>query len=154
MSRPHRLSPLLGLTALAALLPATAPPAAAQTAVIGFPVPNLGAEINATAVGETGYSLGFAFTANSAISVTSLGYLYDPTYDPATFAQPHAVGLYTESGTLLTSAFVTSKSTQDGYFLYASIVPATLVLGQQYVIAGETGATDPYWRSRHSGLAF
>jgi MYXO-CTERM domain-containing protein len=151
----HRKAPVglcfalfaLGCTALFPLRPA-----AAQTTVIGLAPTGSTAESNATTSGVSSYSLGFAFTANSAFSVTSLGYFYDPSFNPnadptvpyTSFTSPHQVGLYTDSGTLLTSVDVTAQGTQDGFFLYQDIAPVTLSAGQHYVIAGVTGATDPY----------
>ena len=148
---------LLGTAAL--ILPLH--PVAAQTTVIGLASAASTAESNAATAGVPSFSLGFEFTANSAVAVTSLGYFYDPTFNPnadpktpyTSFTSPHQVGLYqvvpgtgttAESGTLLTQASVTTSSIQDGSFLYTSITPFALVPGTQYVIAGVTGATDPY----------
>ena len=139
----------LGLTALA-----LAYPAAAQTTVIGLAPTGGTAESNAATAGVSSYSLGFAFTtASSAVTVTSLGYFYDPNFDPSTptFASPHEVGLYTAGGTLLTSASVTSAGTQAGNFLFTSITPFVLTPSTQYVIAGVTGATDPYLYTYNDG---
>lgn len=134
-------------------------PATAQTVVVGLASTGSTAESNAATNGVSSYSLGFAFTVNSAVSVTSLGYFYDPSFNPnadqtipyTSFNSPHEVGLYTQSGTLLTSAAVTSLGTQDGSFLYQNITPVTLAAGQRYVIAGVSGATDPYLYTYNDG---
>ncbi len=153
-------SSLFGLTALAALGLVTASPLAAQTPAIGFAPGFTGIESNAAYdLGDPNgsYSLGFEFTANSAVYVTALGFFNDPYYNPAvpTFASPHQVGLFqvvpgaggaAETGTLVASAAVTKSGTADGYFLYQSLAsPFQLVAGNKYVLAGVTGPDDPYF---------
>ena len=148
----HRFSLVsaLGLTALA-----LSHPAAAQTPAITLSPGGLGAESNAASVGVSSYSLGFEFTANSPVFVTSLGYFYDPLFNPnsSTLTEAHQVGLYQvtpgvsgapESDMLIASASVTSAGTSNGNFLYTSITPTALVTGGDYVLVGVTGATDPY----------
>ena len=156
---------LLSLAALAAR------PAAAQSTVIGFTSGAYGVTDNAADAGVASYSLGFAFTANSSnYSVTSLGYFNDPSFDPNhpfgtvslspeptggsySYNSTHQVGLYqvvpgiggaAETGTLLTSVIITQSSALDGDFRYAAITPYQLIAGDQYVLAGVSGAKDPY----------
>jgi len=145
MQSSRFFSSLSGLTALAALGLTAALPAAAQTPAIGLAPGGLGGEDTAANTGVSSYSLGFVFTANSAVSVTSLGYFYDPNFSKtAPFAKPHDVGLYTQNGTLLIQTSVTANGAQDGGFLYTDITPFALTPGTQYVVAGVTGADDPY----------
>lgn len=152
-------------------------PAAAQAPAVGFLSGAFGYEDNAadalknttgSAIGS--YSLGFEFTANSAASVTALGYFYDPSYDPTTpftavtlspaptgtraFAGSHDVGLYQvtagvggapETSSLVAHATVTSTGTPTGAFLYTDLTgPVSLIKGDTYVLAGVTGSSDPY----------
>jgi len=164
---------------LATLLLA-AHPAAAQTTVIGFTSRAFGITDNAAnTLGNPGggfgstapasYSLGFAFTANSSVFVTSLGYFNEPSFDPTypfdtvflspepsgtySYSSDHQVGLYqvvpgiggaAESGTLLGSTTITSASNPGGDFLYNAITPIALVAGDQYVLAGVSGSQDPF----------
>jgi len=139
----RRLAAASAFSAIALML--TVHPAAAQTPAIGLASGGLGGEDTAANTGVSSYSLGFVFTANSAVSVTSLGYFYDPSFSKtAPFAKPHDVGLYTQDGTLLIQTSVTANGAQDGGFLYTDITPFALTPGTQYVVAGVTGADDPY----------
>ena len=163
----RRLAAASAFSAIALML--SVYPAAAQTTVIGFGPGAIGAEDNATDTGASSYSLGFAFTANNASLITSLGYFNDPSFDPAhpfgsvvlnpkptgtySYTSSHDVGLYQvipatslapETSLLLGSTTITSTSIADGDFLYNAITPIALVAGNQYVIAGVTGGTDPY----------
>ena len=166
----RRLAAASAFSAIALML--TVHPAAAQTTVIGFASGATGVEdnaANAQTIATGSYSLGFAFTANNASLITSLGYFNDPSFDPAnpfgsvvlnpkttgtySYTSSHDVGLYqiipatsltTETSLLLGSTTITSTSIADGEFLYNAITPIALVAGNQYVIAGVTGGTDPY----------
>lgn len=152
-------------------------PAFAQTTAIGFTANFQPAESTASfdfSDPDTGaydesasYVLGWTFTAQTPLIVTQLGFFTDPTYydpnnpyysDPnqaaqgtQTYAQSHAIGLYTADGTLLMSATVTQTDPLVGnYFRYAAptlapgVTSFTLTPGSTYVIAGVTGADDPY----------
>ena len=103
-------------------------PAAAQTTAVGFTADLTPAESTASfdfADPTTGvydelasYNLGWTFTADAPLTVTSLGFFADPTYrdpnnpsyndpnasDALPYAQSHPVGLYTDTGTLLMTA--------------------------------------------------
>ncbi len=146
-------------TARSSYIPARASPrysAAAQTTLAAAPVlgftPNAyGVEDNAadtsgnpgsSGIGASSYSLGFAFTADTASFVTSLGYFND-----------HQVGLYQvvpgaavtpESGLLLGQTTITLASTARGDFLYNAITPIALLPGTEYVLAGVSGPQDPF----------
>lgn len=95
-------------------------------------------------------SLGFAFTTNTAVTVTSLGY-YDYLGDG--FATSHDVGIYDSNGNLVASASLVAGTldTLDGSFRYQSIAPVILAAGQTYVLAATTvGYSDP-WASGEAG---
>lgn len=157
-----RITLYIALVGLAASLALTTP-ARAQSA-IGFTSDAWVVEDNAsTATGSpsASYNLGFEFAVTSPITVTSLGYFNDPTYDPInepwvfkpieppatgsyTYADDHPVGIYDLAGNLLSSATVTSSGSPSGNFLYTSLsTPLNLGLGD-YIIAGVTGPTDPF----------
>lgn len=108
-------------------------PSRADTAAVGFSSP--GSPFN----NGSGYSLGWEFTTNSSIVVTSLGY-----FDDGGLTETHNVGIYNSSGVLLASATVTGSGTQEGFFNYVSIAPLTLAAGQTYQVMGNSGFTDPY----------
>ena len=93
---------------------------------------------------DTQLSLGFSFTAGSAVTVTSLGY-YDFGGDG--FATAHEVGIFDSAGTLLASAGLSAGTgdTLVGQFRYAGITPLNLAAGQTYVIAATTHGSADAW---------
>jgi hypothetical protein len=115
------------------------------------------AEDSAADFGASSYVLGWSFTANSAITVSQLGWDYDPGFVGFTDGNPapndsHLVGLFDSSGDLLTSATVSyGGAAYDGVpgdqigFSYATAAPVTLLAGQTYTLAGVTGADDPFF---------
>ena len=134
-----------------------------DTASLDFADPTTGAYDE-----KASYNLGWEFTVNAPITVTRLGFFADPSYyDPnnpsynvlgsssQAFAQSHAVGLYQvnpgapETGSLLFSANVTQNDTLTNSFRYAlptlaaGVSSFTLMPGS-YVVAGVTGADDPF----------
>jgi hypothetical protein len=141
----------LGLLGLSGAL-LTARPAAAQTPVFGFTSGVTGLEdtaANTLADPNGSYSLGFEFTTTTASLVSSLGYFQDPA---APLTQNHDVGLYQllpgGVNQLLASATVTPAGTAVGDFLYTALTaPVTLTAGGDYVLAGVSGPTDPYFFS-------
>ena len=83
------------------------------------------------------YILGFAFRANSAISITQLG-AYDSNLAGAakTFANS-PVGIYDlTTNTLLVSATVHASDPATGFFRYASITPVVLNTTDVYAVVG------------------
>jgi hypothetical protein len=86
-----------------------------------------------------GYSLGYEFLANSNVTVTQLGYFVDTT-----LTESHEVGLYTDTGTLLASTTIVNGDVMVANFAYNPITAVTLTAGQDYVIMGTSGFTDPY----------
>lgn len=65
------------------------------------------------------HSLGYSFTANQNLAVTSLGY-YDSNRDG--LATTHFVGIYDANQTLLGSAAVGGSSVLNGDFRYSALV--------------------------------
>lgn len=81
---------------------------------------------------------GFAFSASSALNVTALGIFAGPSLSlPGSGS--FAVGLWTDSGTLIASTFVTSADPSLGSFFFHSIAPVSLVVGQNYVVGAQMG---------------
>jgi len=120
-----------------------APAGGSSTGTVAISVPGLGAAgFNYT---QGSYLIGFVFRANTAISITQLGY-YDSnlTGGVETF-QPHAVGVYELSThTLLGSATVQPSDPVTGVFHYVSLTtPIALNTTGTYAIVGVTG-TDKY----------
>jgi hypothetical protein len=120
----------------------TASPAMADTAILGW---TGGSSFPAYSSDET---VGFNFTANEAISITSLGiWNADGTIDA-----PHEVGLWDSFGTLLTSVVVGPQSSAAGTFVYADTSGITLTVGSSYAIGARylIGGTDNYISSASS----
>ena len=94
---------------------------------------------------QHGYSGGYEFTTNSAVTVTALGF-YTSVAGQANFVDDHPLALYTSTGTLLASSDVNSTnfSFVDGRFVYSIITPITLTAGGDYVVTGAAGLTDAY----------
>jgi len=81
-------------------------------------------------------SLGYRFTANAPVEVTSLGY-FDVNGDG--LLSNHQVGLWTATGVLLAQATVLPSSPTVNGFLYAFLpTSVTLAAGSDYYIAGTT----------------
>lgn len=79
-------------------------------------------------------SAGYVFTPLSDVVVSSLGF-YD--YQGDGLGESHPVGIFNNTGNLLTSAVVfsgTEKPMEDG-FRYTDIAPLTLSAGQSYTVA-------------------
>lgn len=98
----------------------------------------------------TDMTIGWTFTTNKDITVTSLGF-YDAS--PSTpLAQDHEVGLWNSSGTLLTSADVSTTDPIDSNFRYATNVAAELTSGSTYYIGALISSpfTDLYVTSASS----
>ena len=79
------------------------------------------------------YTLGFEFTVNAPIDVTSLG-VYDSLGDG--IANRANVAIWDNSGTMLASTVVGAGTagTLDGLFRYEAISPLALLPGNHYVI--------------------
>ena len=90
-----------------------------------------------------------AFTANSAVTVSGLGYYADPVTGNA---DGNPVALYQcadaaclTTGTLLASANVTNIYALNGHFRYVTITPVTLVAGDSYEVAGVSNSDNYTW---------
>jgi len=92
----------------------------------------------------TSMTIGWSFTANNNISVSSLGFFDETTATP--LAQNHQVGLWTATGTLLSSVTVQTNSALTGSFRYESITPVTLTSGSTYFLGSTVSSPfgDPY----------
>jgi hypothetical protein len=81
---------------------------------------------------------GFAFSATSAVNVTALGIFAGPSLSlPGSGS--FAVGLWTDSGTLIASTFVTSADPSQDSFFFHSIAPVSLIPGQNYIVGAQMG---------------
>lgn len=91
-----------------------------------------------------GYSLGWAFTASTGITVTSLGW-YDDLGDG--LVDSHEVGIYDTAGNLMVSGTVQSGTADPltGLFRYtASLTGSGVLAAGQYVVTGVSGGNDFY----------
>ena len=88
------------------------------------------------------WSLGFEFSTNTDIIVTSLGF-YDDFKNGLTEA--HDIGIYDNTGTLLVSSTVDNTSSLDGWFRWVSISDTFLGAGSNYFIAAVTGSENYTW---------
>jgi hypothetical protein len=99
---------------------------------------------NAPIAHDSQLSLGFVFTTNEEIRVTSLGY-YDENQDG--FLADHEVGIFDGNGNLLVSTVLAagSGSTLQGHYRYQAITPFVLTAGSSFTIAGTTGGFSDGW---------
>jgi hypothetical protein len=123
-----KLFPVLAV----AILSLGAPAVRADTAGISF------TSLGTTQNNGVGFSLGFSFTATSALTIDAVGY-----FDEGSLQESHTVGIYDSAGNLLASAAITG-GTLTGFFDYVSIAPVTLIAGDTYQIMGNSGLIDPY----------
>ena len=72
---------------------------------------------------------GFAFGATSGMNVTALGIFAGPSLSLP--GGSFAVGLWTDSGTLLATTFVTSADPSQDSFFFHSITPVSLTAGRE-----------------------
>ena len=80
-------------------------------------------------------TLGWTFTANSNVNVTSLGW-FAPI--DAQLNSSHLVGIWNSLGVLLGSTTVTAGAADATFFRYANVAsPIALISGQSYIIGGE-----------------
>ncbi len=116
---------------------------------IAIDVPMLGSGFD---YHQGAYSLGWTFTANQAITITSLGF-YDDKKDGLT--ESHPVGVYDKATQmLLAQATVTPQDPLTGYFRFTALTPPlALQQGKTYVLMAWVGtenylafnALDPSW---------
>jgi hypothetical protein len=90
-----------------------------------------------------------AFTVNSAVTVTGLGYYADPVTGNADGNQVafyHCADAACDStGALLTSTNVTNIYPLDGHFRYVTVSPMTLTVGDSYEVAGVSNSDNYTW---------
>jgi hypothetical protein len=124
-------------------LVATAVGAALLATLPGISSANvLGVDYSPSAVGATGenadiWTLGYAFSANSAASVVALGAL------DLGITGDETVGLWSSGGTLLAEATVNGSETPVGSapWVFTNINPVALTAGQTYYV-GAYGVAD------------
>lgn len=121
------------------------PTASALILAFGFGGAALKADVPGTQLssapfdfGASVWNLGFEFQANSNVTVTGLGNMDFGSL--SNLAQPQHVGLWSSSGNLLASAYVTSSSTQINYFAFTPITPVALSAGSFYIVGAQGGA--------------
>jgi hypothetical protein len=127
---------------------------AAAAALLGFGAnafAGAGWEFTAPGNGFTNGTWDFAtaFTVNSAVTVSGLGYYADPVTgnadgNPVAFYQCDDAACST-TGTLLASATVTNIYPLKGHFRYVTITPIDLVPGTSYEVAGVSNADNYTW---------
>jgi hypothetical protein len=90
-----------------------------------------------------------AFTANSDVTVSGLGYYADPVTGNA---DGNAVALYEcadtaclTTGTLLATATVTNTYALNGHFRYVTVSPVNLTAGKSYEVAGVSNSDNYTW---------
>ncbi len=101
--------------------------------------------ISFTAPGTVGvhgsWSLGWEFTANTSITVESLGF-----FNGGGISASHAVGIYDSSQALLGSTIVTPTDPLVNFFRWSTLsTPIVLTAGDTYYIAAETSGDNYSW---------
>lgn len=113
----------------------------------GEAIPFYGIDISNAIVGFSTNGVGFEFVPQQTIQVTSLGFNGSDLT-----SSPYLVSLYNASGSLLSSATVTTSSTFFNQTFYQSIAPVTLLAGStNYIGAGEV--LDNFWFGNSVGSA-
>jgi Domain of unknown function (DUF4082)/PEP-CTERM motif len=116
--------------AVAAVMVLSSPSADASTVAVTVPVQD------ANVVDNLNRNIGWEFTTNTALQVTSLG-----VYDPKSYSSSIEVGIFTTVGALLQSVTVPANSTSLGQFQYISLSsPLALAQGQSYIIDAYIGS--------------
>jgi hypothetical protein len=101
------------------------------------------------------WMLGYSFTASSAISVSGLGIFDNGDNGSGGLLSAHAVGLWDQNGTLIASATVPAGlgGTLISNFLFASITPIALTVGNTYTVGAElTAAQGDSWIADPAGF--
>jgi hypothetical protein len=143
----RKLVPLCSLLSCIAFGAAASLPIAAHGAALSF------TSVSGNYSDAGNRTIGWAFTAQQNLILTDLGF-YDAGADG--LLQAHAVGLYSDSGTLLVSGTVApgTLAPLDGLFRYVSVAPSALVAGTTYVIGAHVlGSADQWvWTPSNSGI--
>lgn len=126
---------------------------AATTSVVAASAALAGAAWEFTSPGNSytdgTWDFAAAFTVNSTVTVSGLGYYADPTTgnvdgNPVALYQCADTACLT-TGTLLASTNVTNTYAIDGHFRYVTIAPITLIAGDSYEVAGVSNSDDYTW---------
>ncbi len=94
--------------------------------------------------GDSPVTVGFTFTATQDVALTALGY-HD--HQQNGLANPHDIGLFSTSGTLLASATIAAGTGAPliGEYRYVNLGSAFMLQsGTQYVLAAHTDGVDGY----------
>jgi len=83
------------------------------------------------------WTLGFAFTANTNLTLTELGF-FDSNKDG--LSESHQVGLFNNEGDLLTSGTVESNHYLDGWFRWVDVSDVNLIADEEYIVMGVAGS--------------
>ena len=96
------------------------------------------------------YMMGYQFSVSISQMAVGLG-AFDDQGDGFRTGQHH-VGLWTDSGTLLADAFVSSADALQGHFRYTSIAGVQLLAGQTYIVGADNwGGGGDNWAWRETG---
>jgi hypothetical protein len=95
------------------------------------------------------WDFGTAFTANSAVTVSGLGYYADPTNgqvdsNPVVLYQCADVAC-DSTGTEIASATVTNTYALNGHFRYVTVTPVNLIAGDSYEVVGISSGDNYTW---------
>jgi hypothetical protein len=94
-------------------------------------------------------TVGFVFTANSALSVTALGWFGTG----GAVNGSHEIGIWNAGGTLLGSAVLSAGAVDASNVRYIGVTPISLASGQQYFIGGrDTGGDGDSYLTSVSNL--
>jgi hypothetical protein len=127
---------LLSLILAFGVLNPWAPPAMSSP----IPAVSFSSNIHSTLTGDN-HTFGWQFSLSKPVQVTSLG-VYD-LFAGDGLAASHSIGLWTDTGTLLTSATVApSDPVEPDFFRYTAIPPLTLTPGTYVIGAFYETASD------------
>jgi hypothetical protein len=117
-------------------------PAASFAAAVEF--------TNAPVSHDSQLSIGFVFTTNEAVNITSLGY-YDENQDG--FLTDHEVGIFDSNGQLLVSTILAAGSGASlvGHYRYSSVPAITLAAHSSFVTAATTFGPLDGWAYGNQG---
>jgi hypothetical protein len=128
----RRFRTLLAATAAVAMASFTGVATAQSAAVQSFG----GGLLSNTAGNDLPFTVGWSFTANNNLFVTSLGF-WDQNGNG--LEDSHRIGIWSAAGSLLTSATVGSGTSGTLYngFRYVDLSPFALTAGMRYIIGAE-----------------
>ena len=114
--------------------------AALTLSALLVPRPSFGAAIeftDAAVAHDSSLSLGFVFTTNETVNITSLGY-FDENQDG--FLTDHEVGIFDSNGELLVSTMLIAGSSTSlvGHYRYSAVPTITLAANSSFLLAATT----------------